>query len=546
MTGGIGTRAALALGLAVLVANLACGATPARAAESSLWKAIRVVYVAGGSVYLDAGTADGLAVGDSLVVRRLGSEIALLQVSDISSRRSACDTLLTRTTVQVGDEARRIGVPRAGGAQPADSSLAALPADSTRATPRAPGAPVVIRQPARAWLRGRAGARWLSASAGSAVRVQQPMLDLSLAGGDDSTSTRAILDVRGRRTVRTSSEGLSSHDSEARVYRASLAFQRDGDRARFEAGRVASPSLAAVSLFDGALAETGTRGWRAGVFGGTQPDPDRMRWSGAISEFGAYLSTRSRPASSRRWQAGAGAVSSYDHGRSNRDFLFGQGFYQDGRLTGSWLQEADVVRPWKRIAGEPGFSFTSTFLTAQVRVVPRVTVQAGYDGRRSVRLYRDRITPETEFDDRYRQGTWAGAITRLPYGFTLAADQRWNRGSGENATVSDGSAELRARSRFAPALRGRWSEYRSPLSRTELAVASFGLQPFPSAYVETSGGQRRTRVTGSASDPPVTWWGASTDLTLGRRWFADFSWESSRSSLDHTSQVYAGLSRRLP
>ena len=545
MTERLALRAVLAAGLLALLAGL-FAAGPARAAESSLWKAIRVVYVAGGSVYLDAGSADGLAVGDSVVVRRLGSEIALLRVSDVSSRRSACDTLLTRSAIHVGDEARRIGLPHAPGAPAADSSLAALPADSTRAAPRPPDALGVVARPSRPWLRGRAGARWLSASAGPAVKVQQPMLDLSLAGGDDSTSTSAILDVRGRRTVRTSSEGLSNHDSEARVYRASLAWRSDGDRTRFQAGRIASPSLVAVSLFDGALAETGTSRWRAGLFGGTQPDPDRMRWSGEISEFGGYLSAKSRPDSPRRWQTGAGAVSSYDHGRSNRDFLFGQGWYQDGRFTGSWLQEADVVRPWKRLAGEPGFSFTSTFLGGQVRVVPRITLQAGYDGRRSVRLYRDRVTPETEFDDRYRQGTWAGAIARLPSGVTLAGDQRWNRGAGENATVSDASAELRAPSRFAPALRGRWSEYRSDRSRTGLVVASFGAQPLPSAYVEASGGRRRTRLAGSAADPPVTWWGASSDLTLGRRWFADVSWEASKSSLERTTQVYAGLSRRLP
>ena len=194
--------------------GLATSAAPVHAAgpaESSLWRATRIVYLAGGSVYLDAGTADGLAVGDSLVVRRLGSEIALLRVTDVSSHRAACDTLLTRAALQVGDAVRRIGAPHAEGAPPADSSLAALPTDSTRATPRSPDSPVVVARHARSWLRGRAGARFLSASAGSAVSVRQPMLDLTLAGGDDSTSTTAILDVRGRRTVRTSSEGLSRH-----------------------------------------------------------------------------------------------------------------------------------------------------------------------------------------------------------------------------------------------------------------------------------------------------------------------------------------------
>ena len=385
----------------------------------------------------------------------------------------------------------------------------------------------------------------MSASSGSSVRVSQPMLDLHAESGDETTPWNAALDVRGRRTLRTSG-ALSREDTEARVYRASFGWCDPRSGVVASAGRIASPSLASVSLFDGGLVETGKGRWRAGAFGGTQPDPDRMRWSSRIREAGAFVEARSAAGAARRWQAGAGAVSSWDRTISDRDFLFGQGWYQDRRWSASWLQEADVVRPWKRVPGEAGFSFTSTFVTTQVNVGPRFSVRGGYDGRRNVRLWRDRITPETEFDDRYRQGVWTGGTARLPAGVTLAADRRWSQGGGEDATVSNGSLELRPRVRTAPALRTRWSEYRSDLSSTRLLAGSLGCQPVERAYVEASGGERRTTLIGAAADPPVRWWGATADVTIGQRWFADFSWEASKSSLESTSQLYAGLSRRLP
>ena len=36
----------------------------------------------------------------------------------------------------------------------------------------------------------------------------------------------------------------------------------------------------------------------------------------------------------------------------------------------------------------------------------------GFDSRRSIRLYRDFVSPVTEFDDRYRRGSWIGADRR--------------------------------------------------------------------------------------------------------------------------------------
>ena len=72
------------------------------------------------------------------------------------------------------------------------------------------------------------------------------------------------------------------------------------------------------------------------------------------------------------------------------------------------IQEVDYYRAWKQAIGEPAWSPTGTFATARYEVTRAVSLNAGYDSRRNVRLYRDAVTPETAFDDAFRQGVWGG------------------------------------------------------------------------------------------------------------------------------------------
>jgi hypothetical protein len=501
----------------------------------------RVVYLAGATVYVDGGTSEGLREGDTLSVRRGRDEIARLRVSVLSTHRAACDTLFTNDVLRTGDAVIRLGQPPPPAPVASSSPAPAWP--TLPATSAAAAAPSGARS--RPWLRGRVGARWLSVRAEGGVRFDRPMLDLRLDGGDDGSPTAVGLDLRGRRTVRTAASGGEAVDGEARVYRAAFSMRGNGGREAFSVGRLASPSLGSVSLFDGALLETRGERWNTGVFGGTQPEPIHMGWSGEISEYGGFVETHQRGSPERMWRAGLGAVSSYDHGQSNRDFLFGQAFWRDRRFTGSLLQEADVVRNWKRLPGEPGLSLSSTFATLSSQVRPWLTLQTGYDNRHNVRLWRDRVTPETEFDDSYRQGAWGGASVRLPQGFTFSGDQRWNHGGVDNSSVTDLTGDW-----FHPAwrslsIRGRWSAYNSDPSRSRLLSGSLGANPVGVFRLEVTGGRRETLAPATGDREVVLWWGADSDLMLGRRWFLDASFESSKGQLDHTTQFYGGISRRL-
>src|SRR2546425_8748931 len=88
-------------------------------------------------------------------------------------------------------------------------------------------------------------------------------------------------------------------------------------------------------------------------------------------------------------------------------------------------------------------SLTSTFAVFQYHATQDLTLDAGFDNRRNVRLYRDVVNPETAFDDTYRQGAWMGAWLQLARQYRLGLDPR-SSGGGSRGPADPFTLPLRA------------------------------------------------------------------------------------------------------
>ena len=349
----------------------AATAVPAPAAPPGT---ARVTYLAGGSVYLDAGRLDGLHEGDTLVVARGGVTVARLRAAYIASHRASCDTLPGATLPRVGDVARftpRLDAgPPAAAVTPPPAGAAILPS-SVPGTTMPPAATVLMPNPPRAKhsrVRGRLGVRMLAIQSREAGDMSQPALDTRFeavnAGG---LPIDVLADVRGRRTTRTLSTGNNTVESATRVYRLAASLHDGGARYRLTLGRQASPLLSSVSLFDGGLGEWGSKRWNLGAFSGTQPDPIRLTLSQDVLQSGVYLEAHQAPLSVRRFSVAFGGVTSTARGQVNRDFVFVQASYHDPLVSLSLAQEVDVQRGWRRDSVGTSLSLTSTFATVSLR-----------------------------------------------------------------------------------------------------------------------------------------------------------------------------------
>ncbi len=498
--------------------------------------ATRITYVAGTTAYLDAGRLEGLEAGDSVTVTRDGATVTRLRVAVVSSHRAACDTLsASAPELRVGDAVRF--TPRA---------LAKASGDST-----GPVAARTSRRTSASRLRGRLGGRWQMVRTdpgdGSGVfSMSQPSLDLRVDGTNLAGSTMDLaVDVRTRSTRRTAL-GNTETDSYSRVYRASYAVHDSRSRKRLTLGRQSSAVLSTISLFDGALAEyTGDR-VSVGAFSGTQPEPMHMTFSGDVLEHGAYVELHQKPQQQRRWSAAVGAVTSMHTGQANRDFLFAQSSWMSKGFMGWLTQEVDWNRGWKRGAGESVLSPTSTFLSMRVPFGERVAVNSGFDNRRNVRLYRDRETPETSFDDHYRQGAWAGLSVQPASKLRVSGELRRNDGSeSDRATSWSASAEAWRLTALQLTLRARTSRYDGSTQDSQLHSFGIGLDPHPGWHSELGGGLRMTDDALSLGTEREGWESASLDVSLARRWYANASVEHNHGDAGTTWQPFAGLSVRF-
>jgi hypothetical protein len=386
----------------------------------------------------------------------------------------------------------------------------------------------------------------LSVDASGGSRFQQPALDLRVDGTNAGAGhVDVAVDMRTRRTTRSFTGAGDQTESLSRVYRAALTVRSLDANRRVTLGRQSSPTLASISLFDGALLEWGNGRRSIGLFGGTQPSPSGLRVSREIVESGVYAEWHQRPLSARRWSASFGGVTSQDHGQPNRDFLFAQTWWYSKALNASVAQEVDVNRGWKRDAGEAALSPTSTFANLRLPVREWLALTGGYDNRRNVRLYRDRLTPETEFDDAYRQGAWYGAQSSITRHVRLATELRSNAGADHSHAWS-ASGELY---RFAPlhaTLRARASSYSGGAVESRLQSGGLGFDPLPLSHVEASGGMRSTRNPLLVTEDREYWQSIDCDLTLGRSWYVNGGWERDYGgSAGDTRQLQAGLSWRF-
>jgi hypothetical protein len=528
------TRAACPVGLLACLTGVTA---PAAAQDSAAVKIAHITYLTSATAYLDAGRLDGLREGTRVEVVRGGAAMGVLKVAFLASHQSSCDIVTTSVALAVGDSARflPVAIPRDSGIAPRPSAASPL----VRRGLRVPG------------LRGRIGAEYLGVGqlGGTAGGFSQPSLALRLDG--HPFATRAVtlaVDVRARRTYTNLSDGSALTDGRNRAYQAALSVGAPESPTRLTVGRQISGNLASVGMFDGLLAEMNHKHWSTGVFTGAQPDPVQLDFSTQIVEAGAYLQGHSGPSATSHWSLTLGTSGSYDGGQANREFAYVQGSVLTPRLWTFFTQEIDYYRPWKRLTSLDAVSPTNTFALLRYRVTRGVTLDAGFDNRRNVVLYRDVVNPATVFDDTYRQGAWAGCSIRFSGRYLVGVDARSSSGGpagrADAYTMSVSAGPI---TRVALTLRSRTTWYSSAQLTGWLQTVAFGIAPGGRLHLELNGGGRQEW--NPVLDPPtnvwVTWLGADLDLNLARSWYLVVSANRETGGFDGSDQIYGGMSYRF-
>ncbi len=482
-------------------------------------------------MYLDAGSKAGLAEGIRVEVVRGGVVIAELTVAYISSNRSSCT--ITRSTQMpvIGDSARfTIAV--------SPVSPVASTAAMTRSRSRSAGT-----------LRGRIGARYFQTGYASTIstNVTQPALDARLDGQRfGGTPVGLTVDVRANRTRRANSSG-TNQAGDTRVYQAALHLDGAMGPGRITLGRQFATALSPVGLFDGVAADFTWRHTGAGLFAGSQPDAATFGYSSEIREYGAWFRLHNAPGESGVWSLTTGAIGSYGRDAVNREFFYAQGLFVNRALSLYASQEVDYNRGWKADAESTTTTPTATFATARLAIGRALSVHAGYDNRRSVRLYRDFLSPEVEFDDSFRQGAWAGTQLSLAGHLLAGFDTRTSRGGPSGTSDSwTASAGLTRLTPMGAGVRLRLTRYNGALLEGELQSASVEIQPGGRFRLDVNGGTRSDVRPLDGLDPAtLRWLGVDFDIGVGRSVYLTLSTYRERGPDGRMTQYSGSLSYRF-
>jgi len=495
-----------------------------------------ITFVTSKSIYVSAGSDKGVAAGDEVTVVRDGVVVARAKVSDISSRKAVCTLVASTADPRIGDTVRV--------AASAEPGTVAPVVDSTKPSPRK------RRSRARSGMHGRVGVRYLSVAdrRGTGSDYSQPAFEFRIDGNELGESAWGFAaDVRARRTYRNSSDGSSSDDSRTRVYRMAVKRGSADDPWTMILGRQYSPEFSAVSIFDGASAHYRKNRWATGLFSGTLPDSEDFGYSGDVREHGAYFQFFDDGSSRKRWQLTTGLVGSYEDSEVNREFVYVQGRFSSPRLYGYLAQEVDYNRGWKADQGESTLSSSSTFATLRYQPRRTLTFHAGYDNRRNIRLYRDLVSPVTEFDDSYRRGVWVGTTVLLRQRFRIGFDAKTNRrdavDDADSYTATFGVYRL---TRHRIDLRTRSSRYTSERVEGWLHSLEAGMDLGSRTHLSLRGGTRSedNLMTVPASST-IDWYGVDVDLTVGKSWYMIFSAERTDSELEESDQFFTSLLYRF-
>ena len=510
-------------------AGLALGVTAfGTAGAAAQARTARVTYLTTELVFVDAGRLDGLGDSSQVEVVRGGATVAVLRVAFLASHQASCRVVSSATQIVVGDSARFVPLAPSR----VDSAVAAAP----RPVPRP-----------RRGMHGRLGLEYfhLGQRDSLGTRLSQPSVDVRLDGPLASPNLWLTLDVRARRTFTVLPDGRAVTDGRSRVYQGAVTLGGARTPLRVTVGRQLSGNLASVGLFDGILLSSAGRRWSAGAFTGSQPEPLHLGYSSDIMQGGAYIQGHSPAGSTTPWSVTVGASGSYQDSHTNREFAYLQANVASRRLSLFATQEVDYYRPWKLQTGMRPVSPTSTFIALQLRPVRAIVLDAGFDNRRNVLLYRDVVNPETVFDDTYRQGRWGGiAWQPAPY-VRLGIDARIS--SGGSTGRADAYTATLGIDRLTPlhvSARTRSTRYLNPDFNGWLNSATLTFEPRSLFRFELNGGQRAERgpVIGSRS---VRWVGTGLDVTVGRAWYLMFSATWQRGALEAQDQIYAGASFRF-
>lgn len=410
--------------------------------------AIQVGYLSAENVYLNSGSADSLAVGDTLEIRHGEQAIAQVEIVFVSEHSASCRIIRADSAIAVGDSA--VVIRHLAQTESAQTVIPAMDSSRTVATSsdEKKTAPLTLATPMARISGSVAVSQYYLNDAGPAnYDFKQPGMRLNIRAGQLWGADLAFnlrLSSYYYQRARSFGGNVPQNDWRHRVYQASLGYGSSQSPLSFEMGRIVSNKISGIGYIDGLLAQKGfLPRMKLGLFVGVQPQWQYSSFQTSLQKYGTYLNYQSGDYATRLYESTLALAGEYHGGTVSREFIYLQ---NRAALGNAWnifqSAELDINRDWRKQKSGQSLTLTNLYASVRGRLAPVVTAGLSFDGRKNYWSYDLRNLADSLFDDALRRGLRADISLGLPARINLFSGVGYNKRGGDSRTAYSYSAGI--------------------------------------------------------------------------------------------------------
>ncbi len=382
-------------------------------------KDFTIKYISNENIYIDGGSIDGLAVGDTIIVMRKNTRIAVMTINYTADHSAACTIVSQSMQVQPGDLARPLVLRQQEKFETVSSPL------KTRKT--------ILRQKTQTKqndmkIRGSVSLQWYhfeDMSEGN-FSFDQPGGRLNLRMKNVFTKNlnfRIKTKSRYNKRMTHLSGTTARNEWRNRIYTVSLSFDDDNAAINYKLGRIISNKFSGIGYIDGALIQHNTtENLRYGVFAGTQPQWQYADFQTSIQKYGAYINYLQGQYGGKRFESTLAAAGEYHGAEVSREFVYLQNSFSSQQFNLYSSAELDVNRDWRKDKSGENISLTNLYLNFSYAITRSITTGLSFDDRKNYYTYEIRSVADSLFDDAMRYGARWNLNLRLPGNYRVYAN----------------------------------------------------------------------------------------------------------------------------
>ncbi|UCC81272.1 MAG: hypothetical protein JSW64_07930 [Candidatus Zixiibacteriota bacterium] len=405
-----------------------------------------VKYESSEHIYIDGGSEDGVAVGDTLQILKADSAVAEIVAVFVSDHSSSCKIISGLESGLRGLSARQKHI------KPVIVEISEKEQEVRRPEPEIKTDLQTEKKPPEksSFIRGRAALQLYTYNdRGPAdLDVVQPTLraNLEIQNLGNQNLTLKIR-TRTRYTDRTRSYNSNVSDSEwrNRIYETSLNYDNGGRGIGFRLGRIIAGSFSGAGYVDGLMGfNRFSETLEVGIFAGTQPAWQYADFQASLQKYGAYINFKKGHRRGIRYESTAALAAEYHSSTVSREFVHLRNrISQNGKWNIYQSLDLDINRDWRKERTGKSVIVSNLLISGSVNPCSWLRVTASYDNRKRYWTYEIQSLDERLFDDRYRRGVKTGLTFSLPHNYMISTDLGFRGIDGEDESRYSWSASLR-------------------------------------------------------------------------------------------------------